>query len=337
MLLDLISVREDDKVDKMKLIRVQHMAWLGLLILVLAVSITGCQKKPDTQASNNQAAGQTAAFPMTITDDLGRQVTLKTEPQRIVSLAPSNTEILFYLGLGERVVGDTTYCDYPEEAKQVAKVGGFSDPSLEKIVSLNPDLVLATGMHTEMIKSLEDAGLTVIVLKPNSIEGIINSIQLIGRVSGVDNKAISLTNGLKDRVNAVSQKTALIPEAQRPTVYYELWDEPIMSVGKNSLIGEIISLAGGKNIADDSTEEYPQLSEEIIIARNPQIMLNSYGHDAKIITAADIAARKGWSNLAFVKSGRIYTIDSDLLTLSGPRIVEGLEQVAACLHPELFK
>jgi len=323
-------------VGKMKLGRGQCTAGLVLLILVMAISITGCQKTVDIQA-NNQASGQPAAFPMSITDDLGRQVSLPAAPQRIVSLAPSNTEMLFYLGLGDRVVGDTTYCDYPEEAKQVAKVGGFKDPSLEKIVSLKPDLVLATGMHAELIKSMEDAGLTVIVLKPNTIEEIINSIQLIGRVAGVENKAITLTNGLKDRVNAVSQKVAAVSPAQKPTVYYELWDEPIMSVGKNSLIGEIIRLAGGNNIADNSAEQYPQLSEEVIIARNPQIMLNSYGHDAKIITAAEIATRKGWKDVAFVKSGRIYTIDSDRLTIAGPRIVEGLEQMAAYLHPELFK
>jgi iron complex transport system substrate-binding protein len=328
---------EDEKVGKIKLGRSHYTAWLVLLIFVFAVSMAGCQKTADISVNKNQASGQTGTFPMTITDDLGRLVSLSAPPQRIVSLAPSNTEVLFYLGLGARVVGDTEYCDYPEAAKPIAKVGGFKDPSLEKIVSLKPDLVLATGMHTQLIKSLEDVGLTVIVLKPSTIEDIIGSIQLIGRVTGVENTASTLTNGLKDRVNLVTQKLVAVPPAKKATVYYEMWYEPLMTVGKDSMIGQIIKLAGGINIAEESVGQYPQLSEEVIIAKNPQVMFNSYGHDAKIVTAAEISARPGWQDVAFVKSGRIYTIESDCLTIAGPRIVDGLEQMAAYLYPDLYK
>jgi iron complex transport system substrate-binding protein len=307
------------------------------LIMIFILSMSGCQKNGDIKTNTNQTAGQTAVFPMTVTDDLGRPVSLPAAPQRIVSLAPSNTEILFYLGIGDRLVGDTDYCDYPEEAKLIAKVGGFKDPSIEKIVSLKPDLVLATDMHEQLIKNMNDAGLRVLVLKPNTIEETLTSIQLIGRATGVESKAIDLTAGLKDRINRVSQKVAAVPQSQRPSVYHEIWYEPYMSVGKDSMIGQIIALAGGINIAEDSTEQYPQLSEEVIIAKNPQVMFNSYGMDSKIITAAEISARKGWQDIAFVKSGRIYTIESDYLTIAGPRIVDGLEKMAAYLHPELFK
>ncbi|MCX5780449.1 MAG: cobalamin-binding protein [Firmicutes bacterium] len=321
----------------MKLARSRYIAWLGLLIMVVAINLTGCQKTADLKSNNDQAAGQLAVFPMVITDDLGRQVNLPAAPQRIVSLAPSNTEIVYFLGIGDRLVGDTDYCDYPEEAKLVTKVGGFKDPSIEKIVSLKPDLVLATDMHEQMLTSMNAAGLRVIVLKPDTIEETLTGIQMIGRATGVESKALALTAGLRDRVNLVSQKVAAVPQAQRPTVYHEIWYEPYMTVGKDSMIGQIIKMAGGINIAEDIVQQYPQLSEEVIIAKNPQVMFNSYGMDSKVITAAEISARSGWQDIAFVKSGRIYTIESDYLTIAGPRIVIGLEKMAAYLHPELFK
>ena len=308
-----------------------------MVLITLLLFTVGCSQSSDKTSSPAETTDNKTVYPLTVNDDLGRQVTIKAEPQRIVSIAPSNTEILFYLGLGNRVVGDTKYCDYPEEAKLVEKVGGFKDPSLEKIVSLKPDLVLATGMHAQMVKSMEEAGLTVIVLDRKNVEGIVESMQLIGKIAGVPEKSTALTNDLQARIKAITQKTANIPENQKPTVYYELWYEPLMSVGKDTLIGQIITMAGGQNIAADGQGNYPQISEEIIVARNPQIMLNSYGHDAKIVTVEEISQRKGWSELAFVKSGKIYTVESDTLTIAGPRIVNGLEQVAKYLHPELFQ
>ncbi|MDD3888419.1 MAG: cobalamin-binding protein [Syntrophomonadaceae bacterium] len=321
----------------MKLYKGEQKVLLCLMVFILMISLVGCKNTVKTLSINDTGNEAGGSFPVTITDDLGRIVSIKTEPKRIVSLAPSNTEILFFLGIGNRVVGVTTYCDYPAEAKLITKVGGFKDPSLEKIVALKPDLVIATGMQQQLIKSLEDAGLNILVVKPNTIEGIFNTLQVMGRAAGVENKAVALTKELKDRVNAVSEKVEKIPENQRPTVYYEMWYEPLMSVGKDSLIGQIIKLAGGINIADDCAEQYPQLSEEVIIEKNPVVMVNSYGHAAKKIPPEEIAARKGWKEISFVKNNRIYTIDSDCLTIAGPRIVEGLEKMAEYLYPELFK
>jgi len=317
--------------------RVVYRSLACLIVLVLVLGITGCRNSMKTDTKIVKTNEQGGSFPLTITDDMGRQVSLPAEPLRIVSLAPSNTEILFFLGLGSRVVGNTTYCDYPEEAKNITKIGGFMDPSLEKIVALKPDLVLATDIHQSFIKSLEDAGLKVLVLNPNTLEEIFNSIQLVGKATGVENRAVDLTQGLNDRVKTVNQKVAQIPDDQRPTVFYEMWYEPLMSIGKDNLIGHMIKLAGGTNITGDIAEQYPQISEELIIARSPQVMFNSYGHENQEISPAQIAARRGWQNVAFVKTNRIYTIDSDLMTIPGPRIVEGLEKMAVCLYPELFK
>jgi len=303
------------------------------LIIILLLSLTGCTKGSEQAANikNNQASN---SFPLTITDDMGRKVTIQTKPERIVSLVPSSTEILFALGLGDKVVGNTTYCNYPEEAKSCTKVGGFDDPNLEIIVTLKPDLVLATNLHEKVVKGLEDVGINVLVIYPNKLEEVFNSIELIGRATGTEDKAIRITTNLRDRVKAISQKAAQVPKAERPTVYYEMWYDPLMSVGKDSMIAELITLAGGINITDDCQEEYPQISEELIIEKDPQVMINSYGHADEAITAEEIAARKGWEGVSFVKNKRIYSIESDLLELPSPRLVEGLEQLAQCLYPE---
>ncbi len=312
--------------------------WFCMIILILIFSLSGCKSDGNTGVTNNPSQNTAISFPMTISDDLGRNITLDMAPARIVSLAPSNTEILFFLGLGDKVVGNTTYCDYPEAAKNCTKVGGFADPSLEKVVALRPDLVLATDIHQPLLKSLEDAGYNVLVLDPKTVEGILSNIQLVGKACGVENRAIELNQGLTNRIKAINEKVANIENNQRPTVYYELWDQPLMSIGRDSLIGQVIHMAGGTSITDDIIEDYPQLSAEIIIARNPAVMINSYGHgSSKEVTPGEIAERRGWSQLAFVRTNRIYTIDADLLSLSGPRIVDGLEKMAQCLYPELFK
>lgn len=305
-----------------------------LLVFFLMVTAAGCGGKVSGKSASEQGSED---FPVTIIDDMGRKVTLASEPQRLISLAPSHTEILFALDLGDRVVGVTTFCDYPEEAKSRAKIGGFSSPSLEKIVALEPDLILATSMHQQIIGSLEDAGLAVLVFCPRKVADIMHTIEVVGQATGRQQKANLLIEDMEERVNEIKSKVSAVPEAERPSVYYELWYEPLMTVSSNNLIGELIELAGGRNIAADTGKEYPQLSEEVIIANNPDIMLHSYGHgDEKVPDAEEIAARKGWENLSFVKNKRIYQINADIVSRSGPRIVQALEEMAAIFHPDLI-
>ena len=170
------------------------------LIIILLLSLTGCAKDTSEQEANVNKQQNNNSFPLTITDDMGREVTIQTKPERIVSLAPSSTEILFALGLGDKVVGNTTYCDYPEEAKSCTKVGGFNDPNLEIIVTLKPDLVLATNLHEKVVQGLEDVGINVLVIYPNKLEEVFNSIELIGRATGTEDKAVNITTNLRDRV-----------------------------------------------------------------------------------------------------------------------------------------
>ena len=309
-----------------------------MVILLMAFSVAGCSRGGDAPPGKDSVPASSQGYPLTITDDMGRQIVLTAEPIRIVSLAPSSTEILYALGLGPKVVGNTNYCDYPEEAKQCYKVGGFEDPSLEKIVAVKPDLVFATDIHMQLLKVMEDAGLKVVILNAKTLEGVFGNIRLVGKSAGVEDRAVGLIQELKGRVDAVSTKVDQVPVEQRPLVYYELWYEPFMSAGKDTLIAQLIRSAGGINMTDDNIEQYPKLSEEVIIKRNPAVMINSYGHGSgALITPEQVAARQGWSQLDFIKNNRIYTIETDLVSLAGPRIVDGLETMAKVLHPSLFK
>ena len=309
-----------------------------MVITWLALSVTGCSGGVDAPPGKDLVPPSNQGYPLTLADDMGRQIILTAEPTRIVSLAPSNTEILYALGLGPKVVGNTNYCDYPEEAKQCYKVGGFEDPSLEKIVAVKPDLVFATDIHMQSLKVMEDAGLKVVILNAKTLEEVFENIRLVGKSTGNEDKAEQLNRELKERVDAVSARVSQMPADQRPLVYYELWYEPYMSAGKDTLIAQLIRLAGGINMTDDNIEQYPKLSEEVIIKRNPAVMINSYGHGSgALITPEQVAARQGWSQLDFVRNKRIYTIESDLVALASPRIVDGLEAMARVLHPSLFK
>lgn len=314
---------------------------IGLLLLCLLLialtTVLGCAGK-DHDLSNRKAqkiADQ--EFPVTIKDDLGRQVTLQSKPERIISVAPSHTEILFALGAGNRVVGVTTYCNYPEEAQSREKIGGFSSPSLEKIITLRPDLVLVYDKQQTLIQGLDNAGVPVMAFSPESINETMATIKLIGQATGTNDAASTLNADLQKRIDAVAARVRTIPETQKLRVYYELWYEPLMSAGPDTLAGDLIEKAGGKSITADAREDYPEFSEEVILSRDPQVMLHTYGHDSKDVPdAAIIAQRPGWSELSFVKTSRIYSLDADLFDRSGPRAVDALELIAQKLYPDLF-
>ena len=280
-----------------------------------------------------------AAFPVTLTDDLGREVTVPARPQRLVSLAPSNTEILFAIGAGDQVVGVTEYDNYPPEAQTREKVGGFSAKtiSIEKIVALKPDLVFSAGsIQQPVIEALEQAGIPVFALDPQGLEGVYANIEAAGRLTGHQAEAAKLIADMKARVAAVTEKTQALPEDQRPTVFYEVWHEPLMTAGPKTFIGELIALAGGRHLFADVEEDWPQVSSEEVVKRNPDVILGPDSHGDEL-TPEKIAARPGWKTIRAVQEGRIYLINGDIVSRPGPRLVDALEQIARALHPELFK
>ena len=311
---------------------------LGLLmILILTVSIplgAGCAKNTDTTG----ATPVSTTFPMTVTDDLGRTITLDKAPERIVSLAPSNTEILFDLGLGDKVVGDTIYDDYPAEAVDKPHVGGYSDIDIEKVVSLAPDLILAEDIHkAEVIPAMERLGFKVYAVVPHNLDEITASVSTIGRLTGTSKEAKSIVADMQKRIKAITDKTSNLTDSQKPRVLYVIWQEPLMSSGTDTPIYEMIAKAGGENIVQDQTG-FPTLSLEAVIDADPQVVIcnvdNSFtGGDAPLVFMQTEPRLQG---LSAEKSGKVYGINASLTNRPVPRIIDGFEWMAAMIHPELF-
>jgi iron complex transport system substrate-binding protein len=277
-------------------------------------------------------------FPLTITDSLERDVVISRQPETIISLAPSNTEILFALGLGDRVIAVSEYCNYPPEAQNRTKIGGFSTVNIEKVVDLEPDLVLATcGVQEAIVEELEGLGLTVIALDAKNTEDVIKNIRLVGKATGQLEIAEELARKMEQRIKAVTDKTRDLPDNQKPKVFYETWNDPLMTVGLGTFIHHLIHLAGGVNIALDSKTEYPVYNLELLIERNPEVIIISLGHGNSTTSVEEVKRREGWQIIDAVKNNRVYGINADIIARTGPRIVDALEEIAGYIHPELKK
>ena len=299
----------------------------GIYLLVLSILLV---------AATIACAGTTSA-PATITDDWGREIYLETVPQRIVSHVPSITETLFALGLGDRIVGVSDYCDYPEEAKAKPKVGGYFTPNIETIVALNPDLVLTDGYALELMPRLEGLGIPFVVVQPKDINDILEDIELLGNATGEQKKANELINDMRSRVDAVTDKVSSAP---RPSVFY-VFDATDTTkpwtAGPGSFADALIQMAGGENIAAKAQGAWIQLNMEELVNSNPDIILVDSMMGTAVISPNQIKKLPGWQDMTAVKENRIYTIDGDLVNRSGPRIIQGLEEMAKILHPELFQ
>ena len=284
-------------------------------------------------------------FPYTFTDSLNRAVTIKGKPKRIVSVAPGATEVLFAIGAGPRVVADTTYCKYPAAAARLPKIGGYTNPNVEKIITLKPDLVLGQrGTPRDIWEQMAALKLTVAVVDAEkSVDEMLKSINTIGRLAGEEKNAAALVKKLTARKQAVEQKTAKLAEQQRPRVLFIFSADALFSAGQGSFIDEIITLGGGRNIAAKTKLPWPELSMEMVIAEDPQVILllpGVMGEKHKPLTSAAALARlRGkpqWKNIAAVKNGRVAVLGDDEMTLPGPRLIDGLETTAKALHPALF-
>ena len=278
---------------------------------------------------------------VTLVDSMGNVVTLNEPPERIVSLAPSNTEILFAIGAGDSVVGVTDYCNYPYnftawvEAGNISSIGSYWNPSVEPIVALEPDLVLASSGSLDAADTLKDLGYAVLVVEGQTIDEILETILLVGRGTYKNNEASALVIDMRARMDAVT--TQLMAATSTPKVYYEVWFEPFMSAGPGTFIDEVITLAGGENIFNDATTSWPVVSSEEIITKDPDVMLfpDSY-MGAGYYDLTDVPNRPGWSIITAVQNDAIYEVIEDQLIRSGPRIVDAIEDIAALLHPDIF-
>ena len=297
------------------------------LTLLFALTLAAC------------GSASTLSGKMTFTDGLGREVKLDSPAQRVVSLAPSNTEILFALGVGPQVVGRDELSDYPQEAKAIASVGGsMGDFSEEAILALKPDLVLASELNSpDLVASLEKLGLTVYSLSnPKTFEGLYKNLEIVAQLTGHEKEAAELNKSLKARVTAVDEKVK--PLSSRPVVFFELdATDPLApwTAGPGTFVDQLIARAGGINIGSQLKGDWAQISSENLVVANPQIIL--LGDALYGITVESVKARPGWDVISAVKNNAIHPFNPDLATRPGPRLVDALEQMAKLLHPELYK
>ena len=260
-------------------------------------------------------AAAASGFPLHLTDALGRQVTMKALPQRIVSLAPSNTERLFAVGAWSTVVGVTTVDTYPPEVAVLPKVGGFVPKSIE---------------------ALERLGIAVVAIEdPGSFDAVYAAIALVGRLTGHEQEASQVVQAMQARLARVRQAVATLPQDRRVTVFYEVYDEPLMTVGRSTIIGQLVEMAGGINIFADVPGRYPQVSSEEVVKRNPDCILGHTGHQLAL-TAGQIGQRPGWNHITAVKHNCIRMLNGDTVARPGPRLAEALEAIAKALYPDLL-
>jgi iron complex transport system substrate-binding protein len=281
-----------------------------------------------------------------VTDDEGITTQLNAIPQRIISLAPSNTQILFAVGVGNKVVGVTDYDHIPYnfsawiEAGNMTSVGGFSTPNKEVIASLNPDLILATPLNDADVASLRTLGYKVIVLNPTSVTGVLTDITMVGQATGATQEATSLVNSINSQISDIEAKIAAA-NLSKPTVYYEVWNNPLMSAGSTSFINDVISKAGGANIFENETQQYPTVSSETVVQKNPDVIMlptdMANPGDTPFYGSVDqVKARPGWSGMSAVQNNRVVVVDGDLFAEAGPRIAQNIAVAAAAFYPELF-
>lgn len=307
-----------------------------LLTVIMMVTFAACRNTKNTANEENSAGVKTedltTKYPYTLKDSNGNEVVIEKEPERIISVAPSITELVYGLGEGDKLVGRTDYCDYPAEAANVESIGSLTDPNIEKIIELKPDVVIAsTHFKDDVAKKLQDLGIKIIVLyDANEFEGAYNSISTLGEILNAQDKAKDIVNTIKKDVESVK---AAVEGKEAPTVYY------VVGFGKagdytatgDTFIGQMIEMAGGNNIAKDATGW--KYSLENIIENDPEYIIVSKNYDVK----AQFISTDGYKELSAVKNNKVIEMDDNLLNRQGPRLGEGVKTLAKILHPDLFK
>lgn len=291
---------------------------------------TSATSAPTTEAPATSASTTTAAFPVTVTDDNGKAVTIQAKPSRIVSTAPSNTEILFALGVGDRVVGVTSLCDYPPEAAALPKVGDFQI-NTEAVMALSPDLVVGYAGAEEALAPVEAAGAAVLILNPASLENIYANINTVGMATGASAEAAALVEKLKTEVQQVADAAAAT--GQSPKVFYAL-DNTLWTAGPGSFVDELLQVVHAANVGaqqgDGPAQAYFQFAPEQLLAADPDVILLP---NTAYKSIDEFVSDSRWAKLKAVKEGRVILIDDVVITRPGPRIAEGLKKLLEAVHP----
>lgn len=295
-----------------------------LVVLSLLAGCQGWQKREQVNQPKEKA--------IVLEDDEAREIRLEEPAERVVSLAPANTEIVYALGAESKLVGVTTYCDYPEKAKEKEKVGDFANPNVEKIISLSPEVVLATGgIQKGVVEKLEKVGIKVFVVEPKNFEQLYRDIAKVGEMLGLKEEAQKLVGEMQKKVSQVERQVRDLPKLK---VFFEIYSQPLMTAGQDTFVDDMIRLSGGVNIGASSGEGYPLFSQEGLLKENPDVYIAVKG---SMNNPAEIKKRAGYQGLKAVKEGRVGVVDDNLVTRPGPRLVDGLVEVAKSIHPEAFE
>lgn len=308
--------------------------------LVLAMILGGCMLFPTAEPEEEPAPDEEEAqeeevqYPLTIVDDAGRQVTIEKRPERVLSFAPSNTEILFSIGAGDRVVGVDDFSNWPQDqTADLPRVGGPMNPNYELIASLEPDLFFTVAGMDDIAERLEDLEITAVVFQPETFEEIYRNVEMAAEIMGMPGEAEAVIDHMQRELEAVEERVSGLSEEDRPRVFYEVWP-PLMTAGPGTFIDILITTSGGVNIAGDAGGEWIEFSKEDLIDRDPEVIITTFED-----TVAELqeGKRDGWEHLSAVRDDRIYLIDPDLVSRPSPRLIEGLKAMAGMLHPDLFE
>ncbi|MGB3367966.1 MAG: ABC transporter substrate-binding protein [Acidaminobacteraceae bacterium] len=310
-------------------------SFIIITMFMLIVMMSACSKDvlSEVETSTNEESNVVLeAYPVTITDDLGNEVTIDVEPTKLVSLAPSNTEILFALGLGDKVIGRTEYCDYPKEAESVEVVGGFSNPNLELIISLEPDVVFAQGSVKEETKSmLEGLGIKVVIFNPSDIDGVISNIEKVAKISNVEDNAKKLTASMQAKREEILLK---IKDEESKKVFVDIGG--FVSTGKGSFLDSMLNELKAVNIAADVEGQWPTLTLETIVDADPEVYISLY------TPIEELKAVSGLEGVSAFVNDHLHTYawgtdENSIVQRPGPRVVDGLELYAKVIYPGVFE
>ncbi|MBY0146159.1 ABC transporter substrate-binding protein [Neobacillus niacini] len=328
--------------------KVKKWGLFGVVLLVTMGLIVGCgtqgQDSKDKAAAtqNNKTEVERESvdqFPVTITDDANREVTIEKAPETIVSIQTSNTEIAFALGLGDKIIGVSDYDNYPPEVEKIEKVGA-QDINAELVLSLLPDMALVTDYHykthPDVLQKFEEAGIEVIVVgSAASFEDVYSKIEMIGEAAGSKTEAEEIVTDMKERLQTIKDKAAGAV-IDKKKVWVEVSPAPdIFTTGQNTFMHEMLESIQAENAAGDQ-EGWVKMTEEEIVKLNPDVIITTYGYYVENPTAG-VLKREGWAEVPAIKNGDIFDVDSDTVTRPGPRLIEGVETLAELIYPEIFK
>lgn len=307
-----------------------------ILMLCMVFSFAACSNNESGNALDNgknleQNNQQASVYPLTIIDDSGREVVIEKAPEKIASGAPSITEVIYSLGKDKQLVGVTDYCNYPEDTKNKQVIGSYSGPNIEKLIELEIDMFISDKIDDDTLKALNDAGITVVISTAKTYNDAFENIKFIGRILDASSKAEEVVSNMKNKEKEILDK---IGNESSVTVFYEIWHDPLQCAGPGSFMNDLITLAGGDNIAKDAKSAYAEYSIEKLIEADPQVYLSS---DDGCKTVDDIKARTGYEEINAIKNNRVYLLNQDITSRPGPRIVDALELIAKVLYPDAFK